>query len=145
MALDHPIIGIGNANFNTLSTQYQSKVDSSLLAYEKQEYWSYRTLGSEPPHNDFINFWLSYGTPALIVFIWIFLMVARNFIYSYRISRNSFLRGLSIGLAAALVAYGINAIYHNVMATIPLFWILAGFSLAVSKLGYGGKARSKSN
>ncbi len=134
IALDHPVLGIGSGNFNTLSTQYQSSVDSSLLAYEKREYWSYRTLGSEPPHNDFINIWLSYGTPALIFFIGLFVLIISNFTLAYRRSRSFFIRGLSIGLAAALVAYGVNALYHNMISTMPLFWILGGLSLALAKL-----------
>jgi O-antigen ligase len=136
IALDHPLIGIGSGKeqFTSISEQYQSKVDRSLIAYEKRAYWGYRTLGNEPPHNDFLNIWLSFGIFALIVFIWLFIVTIRNYLSAYRKSRSSFIKGLSIGLAAALIAYVVNAFYHNVMAAMSLFWILAGFSLAINKI-----------
>jgi O-antigen ligase len=134
IALDHPILGIGSDKFNSVSTQYQSSVDSSYIAYEKREYWSYRTLGNEPPHNDFLNTWVSYGVLALIVFIGLFILIIRIFLNSYNISRNGFVKGISLGFAAAFIAYGINSLYHNMLSTSPLFWILAGFALAISKL-----------
>jgi O-antigen ligase len=134
MALDHPIIGIGSDNFQSESPYYRSNVDPALLAYEKQQYWGYSTLGSVPPHNDFLNIWVSYGTPALIIFIALFILFMHNFINSFQISANGFIKGLSIGLAAALIAYGVNAFYHNALAAISLFWILGGLSVTVTKL-----------
>ncbi len=134
IALDHPVLGIGSEKFNSVSTQYQSNVDPSLRAYEKRNYWGYHTLGNEPPHNDFLNMWVSYGTLALILFIWLFIAILRNSINSYHRSSNSFIKGLSIGLAAALIVYGVNAFYHNLLATMSLFWILGGLSLATTKL-----------
>ena len=142
IAISHPVLGIGSSNFNSLSTQYQSAVNPSLIAYEKQQYWSYRTLGNESPHNDFINIWLSYGTPALILFLWLFIAVLNNFLRAYRISNSDFLKGLAVGLAAALVGYGINTLYHNMLATMPLFWILAGFSLALARLALSQNANT---
>jgi O-antigen ligase len=134
IALDHPIIGIGSDKFMEVSKQYQSSVDPLLIAYEKREYWGYTTLGNVPPHNDFLNMWVSYGTFALLVFITLFVIFLRNLLGAFQISRDGFLKGLAVGLAAALVAYGVNAFYHNVVAAISLFWIMGGFSLAISKL-----------
>jgi putative inorganic carbon (HCO3(-)) transporter len=134
IAADHPVLGIGGDNFYTVSMQYQSSVDSSLIAYEKQQYSDYRTLGRSLPHNDFLNIWVSYGTPALLVYIWIFLVIMRRSYSAFRISSNGFIKGLSVGLAAALIAYLVNAFYHNVMVSLSLFWILGGLSLAVFKL-----------
>lgn len=131
---NYPVLGIGNGKFMSISPEYQSSVEPSLLAYEKQNYWSYRTLGNEPPHNDFLDIWVSYGTLALILFIWLFIAMVHNSISSYKISTNRFLKGLSIGLAGAIVVYGVNAFYHNLFATIYLFWILGGLSVATNKL-----------
>jgi len=141
IALDHPVLGIGSDNFISLSREYESTVDNSLIAYERQNYWSFRTLGNDAPHNDFLNIWVSYGTLALIVYIWIFFAVMRNFLDSYRLTRSKFIKGLAVGFAAALIAYGINAFYHNLIATMSLFWILAGFSLAISKIAFSKSAR----
>jgi O-antigen ligase len=134
VALDNPVLGIGGNQYRAIAPRYAANVDPSLLEWEEEQYWGYATLGSEAIHNDFLNMWVSYGTPALVAFVWLFMATLRNFLESYRISKRSFIKGLSIGLAAALVAYGANAFYHNLMRTLPLFWMLAGFSLVTAKL-----------
>ena len=134
IALDNPILGIGGDRFIAVSPQYASAVDPSLLEQEKDRYWGYTTLGNEPIHNDYLHMWVSYGTLALIAYVWLYIAILQNFLNSRRISKSRFVRGLSLGLAAAVVAYAVNAFYHNMMATLPLLWILAGFSLATSKL-----------
>jgi O-antigen ligase len=133
-ATDNPILGIGGDQFKKVSPQYASSVDPTLLSLEEERYWSYRSLGNIEPHNDFLMVWVSYGTPALLAYLWLIVAVLRNFLYAYRESDKRFIKGLSAGLAAALVAYGVNAFYHNVLSTLPLFWILAGLSVATAKL-----------
>ena len=87
-------------------------------------------------HNDFLHIWVSYGILALVVCMWLLISTLQNFLASYKASKRRFLKGLSIGLAVAVVAYCVNAFYHNTLATLPLLWILAGFSLAVTKLAF---------
>lgn len=140
IALDHPLLGIGTDKFYEVSAQYQSSVDTSLIAYEKQEYWGYRTLGNQPIHNDYLNFWVSNGTLALLAFIWIFIAIMHNLAIAFQYASNNFLKLLSAGLAASLVAYGVNTFYHNVLGTISLFWILGGLALAVAKLSISGES-----
>jgi O-antigen ligase len=141
IAIDNPILGIGGDQYAKISPQYAASVDPSLLDFEEERYWGYRTLGSEQVHNDFLKVWISYGTLALAAYLWLFFAVLRNFLDSYQMSRRRFIKGLSIGLAAALVVYGANAFYHNLIATIPLLWILAGFSLATAKLALERKGK----
>jgi O-antigen ligase len=134
IALDNPILGIGGDQYTSLAPQYESQVDSSLLEWEQEQYWGYNTLGREEIHNDFLNVWVSQGTVALIAYIWLYFGILRNYLRAYRGSSNRFIKGLSVGLAAALVAYGANAFYHNLMMTVPLLWVLAGFSVTTAKL-----------
>jgi O-antigen ligase len=133
IAKDNLVLGIGGDRFKTVSPQYASSVDPALMAVQ-EEYWEYRTLGSVEPHNDFIMVWACYGTPALLVYLWLLITIIYNFRDSYRASKKRFIKGLSIGLAAGLVAYLVNAFYHNCMAAMPLLWIMAGFSAATAKL-----------
>jgi O-antigen ligase len=140
---DNPVLGIGGDQFKTVSKQYASSVDPALLRWERNTYWGYRTLGSLEPHNDFLMVSVSYGVIALVAYFWLFIAVMRNFFYSYRTSDKRFIKGLSVGLAAALIAYGVNVFYHNGLATVPLFWILVGFSAAVAKIA-AGKQNKKS-
>ena len=134
IAVANPILGIGAYRFPEVSVQYSDQVNPQLLAWEHEQYWGYSTLGSEAVHNDFLGMWVSYGTLALIAYVWLYFVVLRNLLDSYRSSKDSFIKGLSVGLAAALVAYAANSFYHNTMATFPLFWILAGFSVVIAKL-----------
>ena len=141
IAIDYPILGIGGGQYRGVSTRYITSVDPSLLEWEEETYWNYRSLGSTSPHNDYLYIWLSYGTLALVLYLWLFSAVLSNFLDSGHTGRGRFIKGLSIGLAAAFVTYAINAFYHNTMTTLPLLWILAGFSLATTKLALKGKHR----
>jgi O-antigen ligase len=133
IALDNPILGIGAGQFRAVSSQYTRSVDPELMRVQ-ETYWEYRTLGGQEPHNDFLMVWVSYGTPALVVYLWILIAVLQNLYHAYRKSNQRFIKGLSIGLAAGLIAYIGNAFFHNCIAAMPLFWILAGFSIATVKL-----------
>lgn len=134
VALDHPVLGIGGGQFTTISPQYADSVDPSLLDWEAQRYWSYRTLGKDQPHNDFLMIWLSYGTIALALYLWLFFVVLHNCFRSFRASKNHFIKGLSLGIASALATYVANSFYHNLIVDLPLFWTLAAFSLVATKL-----------
>jgi O-antigen ligase len=134
IALDNPIFGIGAGRFTEVSPQYASRIDPALVQWEGNRYYSYTTLGSDEPHNDFINIWLSHGTLALIVYILLHFIIIYNLMYAFRTSNNRFIKGLSAGMAVALITYVVNSFYHNLLATLPLLWILAGFSLVTSKL-----------
>jgi O-antigen ligase len=134
IAMDNPVFGIGASQFTAVSPQYANRIDPSLLKWEEKTYFNYRTLGTEAIHNDFLDIWVSYGTIALIVYLWIIFAILRNFIYSYRTSNSHFVIGISLGLAAGLIAYLVNSFYHNCLQTFPFFWILAAFSMATAKL-----------
>ncbi len=131
---DNPILGIGGAQFSEISAQYESSVDPSLIQWEEDRYWGYRTLGNQKPHNDFLAIWVYYGTFAIIVFLWFLAAVLRNLVDSYRASKKRFIKGLAIGLAAGFITYLVNAFYHNCLTAMPLLWIIAGFSVATAKL-----------
>jgi O-antigen ligase len=141
IAMDYPILGIGGNQFKVVSPRYTTAVAPDLLEWEQEQYWNFSTLGSTQPHNDYLNVWLSYGTPALLVFLWLLNVILRSFLNSARNTKDRFIRGLAFGMAAALITYAINAFYHNMLMTLPLLWILAGFSLAVGKLVLKSKVK----
>jgi O-antigen ligase len=133
-ALDNPILGTGAGQFLTVSPRYANSVDPYLIRWEEDRYWSWRTLGTLQPHNDFLNVWVSYGTFALIAYLWVHFAILRNCFLAYSRSRSRFMRGISLGMAGALATYVANSFYHNISNTVPLLWILAGFSMVVLKL-----------
>jgi len=130
IALDNPVFGIGQGRFIDISRYYYSEVESSGLSDEL----GIGSLGVEQTHNDFIRVWASYGTPALLVYLWLYIVIFKNFYYGYRRSSSPFIKALAFGGCGALMAYAVNAFSHNVMDSTQLFWIIAGFSLAISKL-----------
>ena len=134
IALDNLILGIGSERFTEVSPQYVYRVDPALIEFEENRYWSYTTLGADEPHNDFIMMWLSHGTPALIVYALLYFIMFYNLMYSFRNSNNRFIKGVSVGLAAGLITYITNSFYHNLLATLPLLWIMAGFTMVTAKL-----------
>jgi O-antigen ligase len=135
----NPLLGIGANQFISVSPQYASSVDPSLLQWESNRYWEWSTLGSYEPHNDFLNVWVSYGTLALIIYLWLHFAIIRTCFLSFRRSKEKFIRGLSLGLAGALVTWVINSFYHNITSTLPLLWILAGFAIAAMKMAAKAK------
>jgi O-antigen ligase len=141
-ALDNPLLGIGAGQFISVSTEYSSSVDPSLLEWEKNRYWNWSTLGSYEPHNDFLTVWVSYGTIALVFYFWIHFGIMKICFLSFRRSKNRFIKGLSLGLAAALVTWVVNSFYHNITSTLPLLWMIAGFSLAAMKMACKEKVNS---
>jgi len=134
IATDNPALGIGSGRFREVSPQYANKVSPYLIEWEEDRYWSYTTLGNDEPHNDFIMMWLTHGTIALILFVWLHFVIIRNIMLAYRKSKTRFLKGFSVGLGGALITCVVSAFFHNLLATLPLLWILGGFSLAVGKL-----------
>jgi O-antigen ligase len=142
MIADHPFLGIGSEQFIALSPQYTARVDPSLISWEANRYWSYRTLGNDPPHNDYLMMWVSYGVFALIIYLWLHFVILSNLMNSYFKSNSRFVKALSLGLAGALVTYVANSFYHNLLDTMPLFWIVAGFSLVMMKLAAKDKKQN---
>jgi O-antigen ligase len=134
IAIDNPILGIGGDQFKAVSPGYTSSVDPELLAWESDNYFDYTIIGQEEQHNDYLRMWISYGVLGLIAYLWLHIVIIRNYLDSFRISKNRFVKGLAIGLSAGLVAYMANAFYHNCTAVMPLLWILAAFSIATVKM-----------
>jgi len=139
IALDNPVLGIGAGRFVEISPEYANRVDPVLIAWEEDRYWEYTTLGNDEPHNDFIMMWLTHGTLALIVYVLLYFMIIYNLMYAFRNSKNRFVKGVAVGLAAGVITYIANSLYHNLLATMPLLWIIAGFALVTAKLAHREK------
>lgn len=133
IALDNPVVGIGQGRFMEISQLYSGDVGSSAVPGAEG------VLGTQQNHNDFIRVWDSFGTPALLAYLWVFVSTFRNFYYGYRRSTGPFLKAMALGGFAALISYVVSAFMHNLMDSVPIFWILAGFSIAFVKLAEAPK------
>lgn len=130
IALDHPILGIGVDRYLEVSPKYLLTIDPSLIKVPGAE----RVLGNYRAHDDFLTVWLSFGTAALLAYLWIFIGILHNFLEAYRHSSTLFLKGFTLGCLGAVAAYIVNAATHNVMDSSMLIWILGGLSIATTKI-----------
>ena len=137
IALDNPILGVGHGRFKELSPEYVSRIDRSLL--ERQDAGS--ALGVFEPHNDFLNVWLSFGTGALILYLALFVLSIKNYAEVFSRASEPLLKGLGLGGIGAVLAFGANSFFHNLFDSTLTVWLLAGLSLALSKVVLANPSR----
>jgi O-antigen ligase len=130
MAIDHPWTGVGYGQFIKLSPEYTDTVPRELL--ENQN--AFEVVGKYQPHNDPLDVWVSWGFFALVAYVSLIIIVALNFIHTYRHAADEVIRGLAMGGLAALIAYETNSLFHNFFESSLAFWIIAGFSLVLTKV-----------
>ena len=130
IAKDNPVLGIGSWRYKEVSAAYASTIDPELMA----TMGAGADLGEFEAHADFITVWVSFGTLALLAYLWLFVSIFRNFFVAYRESSTRFLKAISLGCFGAMAAYIVNAATHNVMDNSMLLWILGGLSIATTKL-----------
>ena len=130
MAMDHPVLGVGYDQFKELSPSYANNIGKALL--DRQNAGT--ILGRESPHNDFLSAWVSFGTGGLMLYVLMMWFIARNFLHALGRFRDPLMKGIALGCFGALVAFAVNSSFHNLFTSALTFWILAGASLALTKL-----------
>jgi hypothetical protein len=130
IALDNPILGVGHDQFRALSPEYAIKIDQSKL--QRQDAVS--AIGQYEPHNDYLNIWLSFGTGALVLYLWLFGLTIKNYVEAFSRTSEPLLKGLALGGLGAVLAFGVNSFFHNLFDSTLMIWLLAGLSLAISKV-----------
>jgi O-antigen ligase len=134
MALDNPLLGVGFGKFQELAPEYADRFDPEVLARQYGGDPLLHTLGRFDAHNDYLNVWVSFGTGALILYVVMLVHIGANFARVARRSRDRLLAGLALGSLAAIVAFAVTYIFHSRFETSMGLWILAGLSLALTKL-----------
>lgn len=130
IALDHPYLGVGHNEFLKLSPEYASRIEQSLL----ERHDAGTALGRYEPHNDFLNVWLSFGSGALVLYLAMMFMSGKNYVDAFLQTGDPFLKGLSLGGLGALFAFAVNSSFHNLFDSTLTVWLLAGLSLALTKI-----------
>lgn len=121
VALDNLVLGIGNEHFEEVVLDYFRQVHRAEVA------------AGQRPHNDFLNVWLSWGTGALIAYLLVFAGSLANYVQAAR-RGPWWVRGLAVGGAGGLVAYGVNSAFHNSLDSSTFLWVYAGLSVALARL-----------
>ncbi|MCI0776628.1 MAG: O-antigen ligase family protein [Chloroflexi bacterium] len=141
MAMDHPVLGVGYDQFKELSPSYANNIGKALL--DRQNAGT--ILGRASPHNDFLSAWVSFGTGGLMLYVLMMWFTARNFLHALWRFRDPLMKGIALGCFGALIAFAVNSSFHNLFTSALTFWILAGASLALTKLAEREPAHEAAN
>jgi len=126
MISQHPFIGVG---VNTFCRNY------SKFKTEKAEAYCH-TQDTSYAQSNFFQMAGETGLMGLGIFFWLLWLLFRGLMRYYRLASDSYLKVISISLAASLLAFLINgltesSLYYSRVAV--MFWYLVGFSLALNK------------
>jgi len=134
MIKDHPLLGsgIGTYKYNTL--KYQAEF------FEQGENRSLYPHGfADKAHNEYLQLWAEMGIIGLGIFIWLMVCYFNYGIKILNKIKNHYKQALLIGLIGSIMAVLVDGIFGfplHLAATIVLFWIAIGFTVAI---GTGNK------
>lgn len=126
MISHHPFIGIG---INTFSRSYGQYRDKEV---EK----SNPTADGYYAHNNFLHMAGEVGILGLGVFLVFLFVVLKGVWVSFRKNTDPFIKGLSISVFAAIIAYLINGLTETSLyysRIVMIFWFLIGLGLALAR------------
>jgi O-antigen ligase len=132
---DHPIVGVGWIDLNEIHRAYAPPgADLTLHEYNIGHF-----------HNNFIMFAVYLGIIGLAAALFMVFSLFRGVYRIYRQASegNPLLSAWVIGALAALRGFWINGCFDWTFGdaeAVTIFWIVIGITLAVDKIGIGGKA-----
>ena len=132
MIKDHPLLGSGIGTFKYNTLKYQAEF------FAQGENRSLYPHGfADKAHNEYLQLWAEIGIVGLGIFIW---LIISYFSYGLKILRkikDEYRQGIIIGLMGAVVAVLVDGIFGfplHLPATIVLFWLALGLTVAVGLL-----------
>ena len=132
MIKDHPLLGsgIGTYKYNTL--RYQAEF------FAQGENRSLYPHGfADKAHNEYLQLWAELGIIGLGIFIWLIISYFSCGLKILRKIRDEYRQGIIIGLMGAMMAVLVDGIFGfplHLPATIVLFWLALGLTVAVGLL-----------
>ena len=132
MIKDRPLLGsgIGTYKYNTL--RYQAEF------FAQGENRSLYPHGfADKAHNEYLQLWAELGIIGLGIFIWLIISYFRFGLKILRKIKDGYRPGIIIGLMGAMMAVLVDGIFGfplHLPATIVLFWLALGLTVAVGFL-----------
>jgi len=125
MIKSHPLIGVG---VNTYSLNYH------IYKIEETRYF---TGYSVYAHNHYLHMAGEIGILGLVSFLWLLVVLFRRWSLTYAVLQDRFVSAVSLGAAAALLAFLVNgisetALYYPKVAI--LFWFNVGLVLSTKTI-----------
>ena len=132
MIKDHPLLGsgIGTYKYNTLRYQAEFFAQGENRALYPHGF-------ADKAHNEYLQLWAEIGIVGLGIFIWLIISYFRFGLKILRKIKDESRQGIIIGLMGAVVAVLVDGIFGfplHLPATIVLFWLALGLTVAVGLL-----------
>lgn len=127
MIRDHPLTGTGINTFYYVYPQYQLPEATLHLGHA---------------HNVFLQIGAEMGLFGLIIFLWLLIRVFKIGWETLRRTRNDYLRVVTIGLLASLIAFLVNQEFDYTWGTGSLFvffWVLLAMLLVIRNIALENK------
>lgn len=123
----HPLTGIGYGNNSFLKRHPEYDPDVQRSRNERE-----RVLPAM--HSTFVMVALGGGVPALMLFIWLFAAILRQFLISRGEGVGRDERVLLLGAAMAILGFAVRNIFDYMFAgsLSYLFWILVAVGVSIS-------------
>jgi O-antigen ligase/tetratricopeptide (TPR) repeat protein len=129
MIKDHPLIGSGIGTFKYNTLRYQAEF------FAQGENRSLYPHGfADKAHNEYLQLWAEIGIVGLGIFIWLIISYFRFGLKILRRIKDGYIQGIIIGLMGVVVAVLVDGIFGfplHLPATIVLFWLALGLTVAV--------------
>ena len=134
MITDHPLLGSGIGTFKYNTLKYQAEFFSQG---DNRSLYPYGIAHNT--HNEYLQIWAELGIIGLGIFLW---MVISYFYYGLKFLKkakdNYYKQGTIIGLMGAVMAVLVDGIFGfplHLPATVVIFWLFLGITLAIEEKG----------
>jgi putative inorganic carbon (hco3(-)) transporter len=125
--VQNPLIGVGYGN-DTFSKVYKAEIEADKDKDEKKKLLS-------ALHSTFAMVLIGSGVPAIILFVWIFVLIVSTLTREWRRSTSAETQGLLLAIAVVTVGFATRNLFDYMFAgsLAHLFWILVAAGLCLVK------------
>ena len=129
MIKDYPLLGFGIGTYKYNTLKYQAEF------FKQGENRSLYPHGfADKAHNEYLQLWAEIGIVGLGIFIWLIISYFNYGLKILRKSKDEYKQAIIIGLMGAVGAVLVDGIFGfplHLTATIVLFWLALGLTVAV--------------
>ena len=131
MIKDHPLLGSGIGTFKYNTLKYQAEF------FDQGENRSLYPYGlADKAHNEYLQLWAEMGIVGLGIFVWLIISYFNYGLKILRKSKDEYKQAIIIGLMGAVGAVLVDGIFGfplHLSATIILFWMSLGLTIALGE------------
>ena len=128
VALENPL-GTGGT-----SEAFFKSVENNLWTIS--DYEGANAAYIESSHNQFLNTWVYYGLPGLVMLFYFYYLLSQLLKSVRQNPANMLIDRLALGLGASVIAYTVHSLFHNAGPFVGevYFWYIVGLILALNRI-----------